>query len=381
MNAVKSRLVQLSVGRTHLLRSCLLAAAIFLLSCGSADAQLLFVNDQSVQSHVAQLRSQVVQTDSQAYLVPTTEQRSEFRGLADGLRDAQTITELESLLPEATALGYDVVVLNDLGSTYYGLQESTTVAAQKGWGSFFLRQDASNNALIEVVHPLADINTTDVSVQAFVDSEAKGFLLAGAHRNANGFGTADVAHLTESIFQEVHQSFTEEASNLSVWQVHGFNIDLHPEVPSDTDAILSSGTGSVTELVLGLDQNIDGLPGDWTSYSFNTLDVDDFLNVATNGDFSGSLFSELGGTTNVQRRHTSSIGGEFVHIELEQSFRIDGGESARLLASQSIANAIIASAIAVPEPSTFAILGMFSITFLTRRRRAGGSTGGKMRLT
>ena len=370
MNTVKRCLTLPRACRNYLLCGCLFSAATFLLCYGSADAQLLFVNDQSVQSHVAQLRSEVLQRDSQEYLVPTAQQLTDFRSLADGLRDAQTTTELESLLPQAAAVGYDVVVLSDSGSTYYGLQESTTGAAQKGWGSFFLRQNASNNTLIEVAHPLHDTNTSEISVQVFVDSEAKGFLLAGAHRNANGFGTADVAHLDESIFQEVHLSFADNASDLSVWQVHGFNIDTHPEVPSDTDAILSAGTGSVTELVLGLDQNIDGLPGDWTSYAFNALDDSDSQNVATNGNLSGSLFSQLGGTTNVQGQHTTSIGGEFVHIELEQSFRIDGGESARLLASQAITNTIIASATAVPEPSMLAIVGVFGVCFVTRRWRA-----------
>ena len=121
--------------------------------------------------------------------------------------------------------------------------------------------------------------------------------------------------------------------------------------------------------MLGLDQNIDGLPGDWTSYAFNALDDSDSQNVAANGNLSGSLFSQLGGTTNVQGQHTTSIGGEFVHIELEQSFRIDGGESARLLASQAITNTIIASATAVPEPSMLAIVGVFGVCFVTRRQR------------
>jgi len=169
----------------------------------------------------------------------------------------------------------------------------------------------------------------------FAASEAKGFLLAGAHRDANGQGTADVAHLEQSIFQEVHQSFTDSASDLSVWQVHGF----------------------------------DGLDGDFTSYAFNTLDTADALNVAVNEDFAGTVFSSLGGTTNIQRQHTTSIGGEFVHIELEQSFRIDGGEASRLLISQSIADAIVASTIAVPEPSSFALVGLFGACFALRRRR------------
>jgi len=371
MNSVKQSAILRCCFPQNFLRRSAFAVATLLWCCGCADAQVLFLNDQSVQSHVDQLRSLTIQRDSQGYLPPTAQQRSGFRDLADGLRDAESITDLELLLPAATAIGYDVVVLNDLGSTFYGLQESATTDARKGWGSFFLRQNASNNVLVEVVHPLADINTPQISAQTFVDSEAKGFLLAGAHRNANGFGTADVAHLPQSIFQEVHQSFTNSASefDLSVWQVHGFNIDLHPEFPLGADAILSSGTGDVSSLVLELDQNLDSLPGDFTSFAFNTLDATDPLNVATNGSLLGTQFSSLGGTTNVQRQHTTSIGAEFVHIELEQSLRIDGGEANRLLASQSISNAIIASVTAVPEPSTFTILGLFGAGLVLHRRR------------
>jgi hypothetical protein len=369
MSDPNRRLTKSNNCRDGLLRIFLFAAAIILLCRQTANAQLLYVDDQTVQSHVAQLRSQILQRDSQEYLAPTVGQRSDFRRLADGLRDAQSTAELESLLPEATELGYDVVVLSNQGGTYYGLQEAALVSARKGWGSFFLRQDATNNALVEVAHPLADINTTGISAHVFAESQARGFLLAGAHRNANGVGTADVAHLDETIFHEAHQSFAADASDLSVWQVHGFNIDLHSQLPRDTDAILSSGIGSVTELVLGLDRNIDALEGDWKSYSFNTLEDDDLLNVATNEDLSGSLFSALGGTTNVQRQHTTSIGGEFVHIELEQSFRIDGGESTRRLISQTIANWIDVSAIAVPEPGALTVVAILGACLLGCRRR------------
>ena len=199
MNAEKPSLALLRASQTHLLRTCSFVAVVFLLCYGSVDAQLLLVNDQSFQAHVAELRSKVVAKDSQGYISPTAGQLSDFRRLADGLRDAQSTTDLESLLPEATAIGYDIVVLDDAGSTYYGLQESATVTTKKGWGSFFLRQDTSNSVIVEVAHPLADINTTGMSAQTFVESRAKGFILAGSHRNANGLGTADVAHLPEFI--------------------------------------------------------------------------------------------------------------------------------------------------------------------------------------
>ncbi len=336
----------------------------------SAKAELIFINDQSVESHVAQLRAQVIPRDSQGYRVPSAQERADFRNLADGLWNAGSTSDLNMLVPLAQSLDYDVLSLNSAGSTYFGLQESNTGADRKGWGSFLLRQGGSSSALLQVAHPLFDTNTPSIAAQAFVGSDARGLLIAGAHRNANGQGTADVAHLTESVFQEVHQSFVENATDPSVWQIHGFNIDLHPEFPAGIDAVISSGTGSVTEFVLGLDQRIDDLAGGWTSHTYNTLEINDALNIATNENVAGSVFSSLAGTTNIQQQHTTSLGGQFVHIELEQSFRIDGGEFSRQLISQTIADAISSAAASVPEPSGLVVLGFFTGCLSARRRRS-----------
>ena len=334
-----------------------------------ANGELIFINDQSVESHVAELRAQVIPKDSQGYRAPSAQERANFRNLADGLWDASSTSDLNMLVPLAQSLDYDVLSLSSAGSTYFGLQESNTGADRKGWGSFLLRQGGSSNAFVQVAHPLFDTNTPSIAAQAFAGGDAKGLLIAGAHRNANGQGTADVAHLTESIFHEVHQTFAENATAPSVWQIHGFNLDNHTSFPAGIDAVISSGTGSVTDLVLGLDQSIDSITGDWTSHVHNTLDVDDPLNIATNEDLAGSAFSSLAATTNIQQQHTSSLGGHFVHIELEQSFRIDGGEFARQLISQTIADAISSSVTAIPEPNSFAIFAFFTGWLAVTRRR------------
>lgn len=333
-------------------------------------AELLSLN-RSMTDHVAELRSRVVGRDTMGYVHPDSQQRSAFRALADGLHNARTPGDLSALTAPASAIGYDVVQLSDGGTVYYGLQESLVGGeTPRGWGSFFLRQNAARNALVEVVHPLADINTWEISARAFVDSQAKGFLMSGAHRNANGNGTADVGQLMNSVFQEVHQSFSGGATDVSAWQVHGFNLDLHAHLPSDTDAILSSGTGGISEIILELDQNIDDLNGAWTSYSYNTLDPADVLNVATNGTINGAIFDGLGGRSNAQQLYTTSIGGQFVHVELEQSFRIDGGDAARELIANALARSITLSATAVPEPGSVMLTGMLATFSLVRRRRS-----------
>lgn len=335
-----------------------------------ANAELIFINDQTVESHVDLLRSQVIPRDSQRYLPPSAQERAAFRNLADGIWNAGSVSDLNALVPLAETLDYDVISLSSGGSTYFGLQESNIGVDRKGWGSFLVRQGASSSALVQVPHPLADINTPAIGAQSFVGSDARGFLIAGAHRNANGQDTADVAHLSESIFQEVHQSFVENAPNLSVWQIHGFDIDQHAEFPAGIDAVISSGTGSVTELLLGLDQRIDALEGSWTSHVYNTLNINDPLNIAVNENVAGSVFRSLAGTTNVQQQHTTALGGQFLHIELEQSFRIDGGDFARQLISQTIADAISSSATAIPEPSFLIMVGLIVGCYMTGRRRS-----------
>ena len=82
----------------------------------------------------------------------------------------------------------------------------------KGWGSYFVNPSFEADALIEVPHLLWDTNSWDVGAKSFRDAYARGFLMAGAHRNANGFNTADVAHLDTSIFHHVHESWVGSSS-------------------------------------------------------------------------------------------------------------------------------------------------------------------------
>ena len=318
---------------------------------------------------VESLRTQVISKDSGLYVEPTAAQRQSFRQLADSFQQAQQVTDLDGLVADASSLGYEVVVVEDGADTFFGLTEKLYNGQQTlGWGSYFTRQGDSRNAVLQAIHPLADINTAMISANAFVDSQAYGFFMAGAHRNANGQGSADVGHLADSILNEVHQSFTENGN--SAWQVHGFNIDNHSEFPNDTAAIFSNGTGTVTERLFGLDDAFEASLSQLSSYVFNTLDVDDPQNVTVNGDVDGEMFRNLAGATNIQQRFSSSIGVPFVHIELEQSLRIDGGEANHLLASNAISQAIIATTpMAVPEPGVISLvlLGMCMATIHRRR--------------
>ena len=113
--------------------------------------------------------------------------------------------------------------------------------------------------------------------------------------------------------------------------------------------MLSNGDGSISDEIIRLDGLFEA--EGFLTYAYNTLPVGDPLNVLVNGGVSGATFSSLAATTNVQGIYTRSLGGTFVHVELEQSIRFDMGN--RDLAATAIANAINP----IPEPSALLLLG------------------------
>lgn len=163
---------------------------------------------------------------------------------------------------------------------------------------------------------------------------------------------------------------------MQAWQIHGFSLDNHPSFPAGTDVVLSNGDGGVSQEIKNLDAALEAVnfinDTQTLSFAYNTLDVSDPDNQAVNGNVDGSDFSPLGGTLNVQGIHTRSIGGTFVHIELEQSIRLDGTLQEDL-DNRELAGIAIAGAIqAVPEPSAFTLFaGILAPGFaaLCRRRR------------
>ena len=188
-------------------------------------------------------------------------------------------------------------------------------------GHLFFDLSTDVNALVEVPHPLFDSFTLNVGIEVFRTGQARGLLIPGAHRNANGTGTADVAHLTDSIFHQVHKAWSGSHGQNTAWQIHGFNSANHPAFPSDTDVVLSSGDGSVTTDLATLDATFQDFL--LSGYIFNNLDQADPSNVKVNDGEPGNTFSALGAVTNVQGQYSRGIGGQFIHVELAESIRFD----------------------------------------------------------
>jgi hypothetical protein len=342
---------------------------------------VLDIDSGDFVGYVEDLRNLAFGSGSGLYVAPSPQQRNDFAQLAADLWVASTPQQVNALVTAADALNYNVVQYTDTNTNqvYLGLREQLVNNTQQtGWGSYFVLQGMSKAAMVQVPHPVNDTRSWEVAAIATVESQARGFLMAGAHRNANGVGTADVADPINSIFQEVHMAWNGPQGQTPAWSVHGFDLDNHippnriPGFPQPTDAVLSNGTGGVSPEIIALDTELESVPGyNWVSHAYNTLNVNDPLNVQVNGNVDGASFGPpggLGATTNVQQLHSTSVGGVFVHIELEQSIRFNpDGALKRELAGQAIANAIMQTSAMIPEPASLALLGV-GILALTRRR-------------
>jgi hypothetical protein len=346
----------------HFSNNIIAAAVIALGSLLSTSATALTVEMGIFVDEVERLRNLTFDAGgANPYVAPTAQNRADFSALATTLYSGN----IGAADTQATALNYELVEFTNTttNTVYYGLREELVAnVPTRGWGSFFINLNNIVNILVETPHVRFDTRSWEIGALAFEQADAFGFLMNGAHRNTNGVGTADVAHLANSIFQEVHIAWNGPAGENTAWSIHGFN-DANHAFPAGTDAVLSSGDGSISPAVVDLDQSLTD--AGFVSYAYNTLPINDPLNLLVNGGVDGNTFASLGGTTNVQGVYSRGIGGDFVHVELEQSIRFDAQN--RALAGAAISEAMLASAI--PTPGALPLFATAGIFFALRRKR------------
>ena len=327
--------------RPHRIAVHIGAIALALIVCQFATtrAHAITVESGDFVQEVERLKSLAFAKDSDLYVAPSAAQRAAFSALATTLLSG----DLAGVDAQAVALDYELVEFTDTvsGAVYHGLRE---VSQTRGWGSYFVNLTFQSDALVETPHVLFDTNSWEVGALIFRESGARGFLMSGAHRNANGSGTADVAHLAESIYQEVHKAWNGASDETTAWQIHGFALENHSSFPPGSDAVLSNGDGNVYQEVIDLDALLEAQG--FLSYAYNTLNASDTLNLLVNDGEPGTTFSSLAGTTNVQGIHSRGLNGIFVHVELERSIRFDAQN--RAIAASAIAAAIFEEIDTVP---------------------------------
>jgi hypothetical protein len=238
---------------------------------------------------------------SQGYVVPSNQEQSDFAKLVSMINNNELGHTDDLLIKNNYTLNYYMDRGDDKAVSYL-LREQRPI--QYGWGLYALRVDSTSNIIVEAPHPLYDRRTPSVALDLFRALDARALLIAGAHRNANSDGSADVAHAPDSIFQSVHETLVKEVRSSSgqvlVLQIHGFHTSKHDGYPQ---AVLGFGR-SIDSMELTLGQELENI------FRKQGLHA---------GVCTGNNWKDLCGTTNVQA--ASMSGGMFIHIELDEKVR------------------------------------------------------------
>ncbi|PLS87041.1 MAG: hypothetical protein CYG60_04015 [Actinobacteria bacterium] len=242
-----------------------------------------------------------------AYDVPTSSERATMASAFDAI-EAGNLSRAASLV---NPLKYDVVQYKDTvtGRTSVMLAERRNADGSwpHAWGLYVFSPKATSDTSVEVAHPVADWNTEDVGVETFRKANAEDLFVAGAHRYANSDGSADVAHASASVFEQIHKAAVE--SETKAFQPHGFSQADHPDYG---EAVISAGTAP-TQLAQDVHGALRGAGFDARLYD-------------------GVSYSDLGATTNVQGKSARAVGADFLHVETIKPIRDDPARRA-LLAS------------------------------------------------
>lgn len=197
-----------------------------------------------------------------------------------------------------------------------------------GWGLYVFAAEAANPLVIEVPHPLYDVNTPQAGVEAFRRGDAQALLVAGTHRYANSDGSSDVAHQAGTMFALVHQTIV--TGRQSVAQFHGFD---------------GSGSEGLGDIVVSAGEPTPDIAVDPVTDSLRVAGFD----VC---QYDGEHCASLGGTQNVQGEWCRLMKARFLHVELSREVRDD--PVLRSLAARTVAEALTGdsalSAAAAPRP-------------------------------
>lgn len=255
----------------------------------------------SFRNQISLIEENMPRSDSEAYVIPNAEEQTAFSKLVSLIHKK----DFSGAIQLATANYYRLNIYVDRGdelAASYLLREQRPI--QKGWGLYAFRVDSTSNIIVEAPHPLYDRRTPKVAMDIYRALDAHALLIAGAHRNANSDGSADVAHAPESIFHSVHEALVQEIQSKSgnpiILQIHGFHTSKHEGYPQ---AVLGFGNSiQPTETAL--------------AHTLETALAAQGINAGICID---DTWRELCGRKNGQG--ALADGATFIHMELDETIR------------------------------------------------------------
>jgi len=194
----------------------------------------------------------------------------------------------------------------------------------RGWGTFIVDARASREVSHQAPHPLSDANTEIQAVELFAETDARSFLLCGAHRKANAaracddsFQEADCAHDTGTPFFAISRAiaaFYGEREHTQI-QWHGMGASscegVVAHVSEGLESGLVSGSGAVELIGDAMIENET-----WNVTIAGVGDCD--LNATSNVE--GRALNGVE-DVNACTAEASAASGAFVHVEQKAEAR------------------------------------------------------------
>lgn len=268
-------------------------ALLALSSCASGEVNPVELSQQWVD--------QVPAPSAGAYREPTPVEAAAL-SLAAG---AAVTGDVETARAAATTVGYEVAVTRqadmagDDGELV--LLEPGSDALKAGWGRLALRTRAQSPLIVQVPHPVSDVDTGLVAGKLFARTGARALVVAGAHRRAAS--AADVATSAGSAVQAWQEVLVSEDD--VVVQVHGFDAGSHPARYGG--AVVSDGA----------ERDDGSRPGRASLLVAEALEAEGIEVCLHHRD----RCDRLAGTGNVQGVAARTAGAQFVHLELARPLR------------------------------------------------------------
>lgn len=277
-----------------------------------------------LRAHISSLQDRMPRRGEDGFVPPTDAELNRWKTLVERLVDADTGAVRSLLRTHFPSYALARFTDTTTGDTSLFLREAPAV--EKGWGIVVVDPEASRDLIVEVPHPVFDLDTHRQGADLFRGADARVLLLAGTHRCSNRalspcdgqtdvceddgrYHVSDMAHVVAAPFQATHEVLTDRGPDATTLSLHGNgNDDCEP-------VFLSSGVAADAPPVL------DSLA--------RALDE-----RGVSVEMPGTSACPLVGSTNVQGRYTngsarpctaaaSSATGRFIHVEQRRAFRAD----------------------------------------------------------
>lgn len=240
--------------KKNILLTVLIGLVFGYLSTTSAQSTIQKASG-SLYEKVEQASKNQLKKDSNAFRVPTLGQIKAWQFITQSILE----NKLEDAQKMITQLSfpYQLTRFTDKFSKreYVLLEENYPLLA--GWGFYVFDLNTKSSLVLEIPHPVFDSNTEFQGIDAFLQTGAKAYLLAGTHRRANtqntpctqpkssdpdaNYPVSDVAHAVATPFHIVHETIVNTIPTTVTVQLHGMGErDICP------NAFMSTGTKTVT---------------------------------------------------------------------------------------------------------------------------------------